>query len=73
MDLLEETGLLGSKSVESPMDPAQKLIANEGELFDNPERLVFKVNCLSVTRPYIIFSVSVNLFLSSYDICTGKL
>jgi len=33
LDILEETGLMNSKSVETPMDPNAKLLPNQGSLF----------------------------------------
>ena len=66
LDILEETGLLGSKPVETPMDPNVKLYEDQGELLSNPERycrLVSKLNYLTITRPDISFAVSV---LSQY-------
>ena len=62
LDILEETGLLGSKPVETPMDPNVKLYEDQGELLSNSERyhrLVGKLNYLIITRPYISFTVSV--------------
>jgi hypothetical protein len=38
LDILEETGLLGARLVETPMDPNQKLLRDEGELFLDPRR-----------------------------------
>ena len=38
VDILEETGLLGSKPVETPMDPNVKLYEDQEELLFNPER-----------------------------------
>ena len=58
LDILEEIGLLGSKLVETPMDPNVKLYEDQEELLSNPERyrcLVGKLNYLTITRPkYII-------------------
>ena len=65
LDMLSETGKLGVKPCSTPMAPNVQLI-KEGELFEDPEiykRLVGKLNCLKVTRPYIAYSVSV---LSKY-------
>ena len=62
LDILEETGLLGSKPVETPMDPNVKLYEDQGELLSNPERyrcLVGKLNYLTIIRPDISFAVSV--------------
>ena len=66
LDILEETGLLGSKPVENPMDPNVKLYEDQGELLSNIERyrcLVGKLNYLTITHPDILFAVSV---LSQY-------
>ena len=69
LDLLEETELLNSKSVETPMDPNVKLLPSQGEPLSDPEkyrRLVGKLNYLTVTRPDISFAVSaVSQFLNS--------
>ena len=54
LDILEETGMLGSKPVETPMDPNVKLYENQGELLSNG-----KLNYLIITRPDISFAVSV--------------
>jgi hypothetical protein len=34
LDLLEETGLLGARPIDTPMNPNQKLVKDEGELFE---------------------------------------
>ena len=62
LDILGETSLLGSKPVETPMDPNVKLYEDQGELLSNPERyrcLIGKLNYLTITRPNISFVVSV--------------
>ncbi|GAV63635.1 hypothetical protein CFOL_v3_07153, partial [Cephalotus follicularis] len=62
IDLLEETGMLGSKPVDTSMDPNVKLTVEDGEPLNDPEkyrRLVGKLNYLTVTRPDIAFPVSV--------------
>ena len=62
LDVLEETSLLGSKPMETPMDPNVVLYEDQGELLSNPERyrrLVSKLNYLTITRPNILFSISV--------------
>ena len=62
LDILEETGLLGSKPVETPMDPNVKLYEDQGELLSNLERyrrLIGKLNYLPITHPNISFAVSV--------------
>ena len=61
LDLLKETGMLGSKPVDTPMDPNIKLeIKPEDEPVDKGQyqRLVGKLIHLSYTRPDIAFSVS---------------
>jgi hypothetical protein len=53
LDLLEETGLLGARPVDIPMDPNMKLLKDEGELFEDPGRyhhLVGKLNYLTITN-----------------------
>ena len=62
LDILEETGLLGSKPMETPMDPNVKLYEDQGELLSNPERychLVGKLNYLTITHLDISFVISV--------------
>jgi len=69
LDLLSETGMLGAKPVDSPMDVNCRLSDDQGELLHKPEkyrRLVGKLNYLTVTRPDISFAVSVvSQFLNS--------
>jgi len=69
LDILEESGLMNSKFVDTPMDPNVKLLPNQGESCSDPEkyrRLVGKLNYLTVTRPDISFAVSVvSQFLNS--------
>ena len=62
LDILEETRLMNSKSVNTPMDPNTKLLPNQGKPMSDPEqygRLVGKLNYLTVTHPDISFIVSV--------------
>ena len=69
MDILEETGLSNSKSVETPMNPNVKLLPCQWDPFSDLEkyiRLIGKLNYLTVTRPNISFVVSVvSQFLNS--------
>ncbi|GAV76750.1 hypothetical protein CFOL_v3_20223 [Cephalotus follicularis] len=54
--------MLGSKPVDTPMDPNVKLTVEDGEPLNDPEkyrRLVGKLNYLTVTQPDIVFSMSV--------------
>ena len=62
MDIMEETGLVSSKSVHTPMDSNTKLLPNQRDPISDPEqykRLVGKLNYLTVTRSDISFAVSV--------------
>ena len=62
LDLLEEIDLLGAHLVDIPMDPNQKLVKDEGELFEDPgryRRLVGKLNYLTITRPDLSYAVIV--------------
>ena len=66
LDILEETSLLGSKPVKTPMDPNVKLYEDHGKLLSKPKRycrLVGKLNYLTITRSDISFAVNV---LSQY-------
>jgi len=69
LDILEETGMLDCKPVDTPMDPNVKLLHNQGDLYPDPgryKRLVGKLNYLTMTRPDISFVVSVvSQFLNS--------
>ena len=62
LDLLGETGMLGSRPVDTPMNSNVQFSMNEGEDFGDAERymrLVGKLIYLTVTRPDITFSVGV--------------
>ena len=62
LDFLEKTGFLGALPVDIPMDPNQKLVKDEGELFGDPGRyrhLVGKLTYLTITRPDILYAMSV--------------
>ena len=37
LDILEETGMIDYRPVDSPMDPNQKLMAKQGEIFCDPK------------------------------------
>jgi hypothetical protein len=53
LDLLEETCLLGARSIDIPMDTNNKLLEDKGELFEDRgryRRLVGKLNYLTVTK-----------------------
>ncbi|RVW99739.1 Retrovirus-related Pol polyprotein from transposon TNT 1-94 [Vitis vinifera] len=58
LDILEETGSLDCKLVDTPMDPNVKLVPGQGEPLGDPgryRRLVGKLNYLTITRPDISF------------------
>ncbi|KAK3013501.1 hypothetical protein RJ639_010094 [Escallonia herrerae] len=62
LDLLKETGMLGCKPVDTPMDPICKLGRKEGSAPVDKgryQRLVGRLIYLSHTRPDIGFSISV--------------
>ncbi|KAJ9701155.1 hypothetical protein PVL29_006480 [Vitis rotundifolia] len=69
LDILEETGMLDCKPVDTPMDPNVKLVPGQGEPLGDPgryRRLVGKLNYLTITRSDISFPVSVvSQFLQS--------
>ncbi|RVW57166.1 Retrovirus-related Pol polyprotein from transposon TNT 1-94 [Vitis vinifera] len=58
LDILEETGMLDCKPIDTPMDPNVKLVPGQGEPLGDPgryRRLVGKLNYLTITRPDISF------------------
>ena len=60
LDILSDTGLLGSKLVTTPTEQNLKLSASDGTLLPDPttyRRLVGKLLYLTVTRPDISYSV----------------
>jgi len=62
LDILEETKLMNSKSVETPMYPNVRLLPSQGEPLLDPKknkRVVEKLNNLIVTRHDISFAISV--------------
>jgi len=62
LDILKETGMSNCRPIDSPMDPNQKLLPNQGEPYSDPERyqrLVGKLIYLTITRPDISFTVGV--------------
>ena len=69
LDILTDIGMLDCKPVDTPMDPNVKLVPGQGELLRDPgryRRLVGKLNYLTITRPNILFLVSVvSQFLQS--------
>ena len=62
LDILEETGMLDSKPVDTPMDLNVKLVPGHGEPLQDPGRyrqLVGRLTYLTITRSDIFFLVSV--------------
>uniref|UniRef100_A0A3Q7J705 Reverse transcriptase Ty1/copia-type domain-containing protein n=1 Tax=Solanum lycopersicum TaxID=4081 RepID=A0A3Q7J705_SOLLC len=60
-DILEETGMMGCKHIDTPMDPNSHLVILKGY-----RRLVGKSNYLTVTRPDISFPlIVVSQFMTS--------
>uniref|UniRef100_A0A2N9GHQ2 Integrase catalytic domain-containing protein n=1 Tax=Fagus sylvatica TaxID=28930 RepID=A0A2N9GHQ2_FAGSY len=62
LDILQDTGYLGSKPVATPMEPNLKLMPDEGDFIDDPDtyrRLVGKLIYLTITRPDISYAVSI--------------
>nr|KYP44454.1 hypothetical protein KK1_034031 [Cajanus cajan] len=62
LDILKETGLENCRPIDSPMDPNQKLMMYQGEIFLDPKRyrrLVGKLIYLTITRPDISFAIGV--------------
>ena len=69
LNILEETGMLDCKLVDTPMDPNIKLTPGQGEPLGDSRRyrrLVGKLNYLTITRSNISFPESVvSQFLQS--------
>ena len=62
LDILADTGMLDCKPVDTPMDLNVKLVPGQGEPLRDPwryQRLVGKLNYLTITWPNISFPVSV--------------
>ena len=59
---LLSTDMLGWRAANAPIEANIKLPPDQGDILDDPDRyqrLVGKLNYLIVTRPDIVFSVSV--------------
>ena len=59
MDLLNDSGLLGSKSAGSPLNPSIKLHQDDGMPYEDIvayRRLIGRLLYLNTTRPNITFS-----------------
>jgi hypothetical protein len=62
LDIITETGLLGSKPVQTPLEQNHNLSLAKGEFIDNPDRyhrLVGRLIYLCFTRPELSYSVHV--------------
>uniref|UniRef100_A0A2N9FPR9 Integrase catalytic domain-containing protein n=1 Tax=Fagus sylvatica TaxID=28930 RepID=A0A2N9FPR9_FAGSY len=62
LNILQDTGYLGSKPIATPMEPNLKLMPDEGDFVDDPNtyrRLVGKLIYLTITRPDISYAVSI--------------
>jgi hypothetical protein len=62
LDILQDTGYLGSKPVATPMELNLKLMPDEGDFVDDPDtyrRLVSKLIYLTITQPDISYAVSI--------------
>jgi hypothetical protein len=60
LDILSDSGMLGSKPVTTPMEQNLKISQSTGEILDDPSpyrRLVGRLLYLTVTRPDISYSV----------------
>ena len=61
LQLLADTGYLGSKPVATPMESNLKLSQEDGELFDDPslyKRMIGKLLYLTITRPDLSYAVN---------------
>ena len=69
LHILDETGMLDCKPIDTPMDSNVKLVPRQGEPLRDPKRyrwLVGRLNYLTITRPNISFLMSVvSQFLQS--------
>ena len=62
LDILSEVGILWCRAADAPIKPNVKLLSDQGEIVDDPDkyrRLVGRLNYLTVTIPDITFAVSV--------------
>ncbi|XP_074314529.1 uncharacterized protein LOC141649747 [Silene latifolia] len=60
LDILQETGLLGSKPAPIPMEPNHKLATSTADPLQDPQpyrRIVGKLVYLTITRPELTYSV----------------
>ena len=62
LDIIAETGLLGSKPVSTPMEQNHKLASDDGPLLSDPKkyrRLVGRLVYLSISRPELCYSIHI--------------
>jgi len=62
LNILKETSMIDCKPVDCPMNPYQKLMVEQVEVFSDPERyrrLVGKIIYLTITRPNLSIVVGV--------------
>ena len=62
MEILDDVGFLGAKPVDFPMEQNLKLINDQGEILNDAShyrRLVGQLIYLTITRPYIMYSVNI--------------
>jgi len=69
LDMLFETSMLGRRVVEAPVEANVRLLSNQWEILDDPDRywrLVDKLNYITIIIHDIAFAVSiVSQFLSA--------
>ena len=62
LDIIADTGLLGSKPVTIPLEQNHKLAGDKGPLLDDPKRyrrLVGRLVYLSITRPDLCYTIHI--------------
>ena len=70
LDMLFEASMLRCKAVDALIEANVKLLSNQREILDNPDRyrqLLGTLNYLTVTRPDIVFVVSVIINFSQHQ------
>ncbi|KAF3621221.1 hypothetical protein FXO37_32903 [Capsicum annuum] len=68
LDILKETGMMGCRPIDTPMDQNAKFLPGQGESLSDTgryRRLVGKLNYLTVTRPGISFSIAMGFNVNS--------
>lgn len=76
LDLLSETGTLGARPIDTPIDSSVKLDADSGDVFKDTERywkLVGKLIYLNITCPNITYGVGVvSQFIPANNLVTWR-